>query len=380
MEGEIGFVSLIKSMMGLVAEAHERWERGIDDLRSLRFMEMGKGAKVVNNDSVRRSMNHNQRHGRNTSNKMTHIKSGVIPVKYIGKRDKLKGKRMELACEKNIGKSKLNENFRDIGLDNRGEVYSKSDVNRTIDVGNWCNNEVIKDKKLYYMPEENGEIEDVDEISNDEEESKEDLEAKRRIDDVESDEFSKMKSCGVGAKKEKNAIECIEGDDIKRDNNSDTIRKLDKKCCCTIQSGYNETTFIISEDFAIDEDINDDYVINKGGMMKNDNRRENELMDIRCVKGEAADSRTNEIENYLESEVKNEKDKQNAFAHYQSLGKINCSNKAHDHECADYRRLKLHDDKNHEKGIGQSKWNVVWGDEVKALYYYTSIIQHPNTR
>ncbi|CAG8551507.1 5496_t:CDS:2 [Dentiscutata erythropus] len=70
---------------------------------------MEKRAKVVNNDSVRRSMNHNQIHSKNTRNKMTQIKSGVIPVKYIGKRDRLKGKRVELACEKNIGKESISK-------------------------------------------------------------------------------------------------------------------------------------------------------------------------------------------------------------------------------------------------------------------------------
>ncbi|CAG8776166.1 22527_t:CDS:2, partial [Dentiscutata erythropus] len=155
------------------------------------------------------------------------------------------------------------------------------------------------------------ESDDVNETSN-EDESKEDLEAKIG---VEKDIMTTSSNGEIDDKRR--VVSRMNVDETGRTNIDRTcsFKWEDKKCCCTIRSGYNETTFVISEDFAIDEDINDDYVINKGGMMKNDDRRENELMDIRCVKGEAADGRTNELENYLESEIKNEKDKQNAFAH-----------------------------------------------------------------
>ncbi|CAG8545055.1 14988_t:CDS:1 [Dentiscutata erythropus] len=59
----------------------------------------------------------------------------------------------------------------------------------------------------------------------------------------------------------------------------------DGKYYCTIESG-RKATFRISEDFTIGDDINEDYVINKESMMKNDDQREDEFMDVRCVKSE----------------------------------------------------------------------------------------------
>ncbi|CAG8804901.1 45_t:CDS:1, partial [Dentiscutata erythropus] len=46
----------------------------------------------------------------------------------------------------------------------------------------------------------------------------------------------------------------------------------DRKCCCMIQSEYNETTFVISEEPIIDED-----------KKKCNNRKDNGAANIRCV-------------------------------------------------------------------------------------------------
>ncbi|CAG8640138.1 921_t:CDS:2, partial [Dentiscutata heterogama] len=147
----------------------------------------------------------------------------------------------------------------------------------------------------------------------------------------------------------------------------------DGKCYCMIRTGFEKATFEIS-----DENL-DEYAMNKGNIMKSDDQRENEFVDIRCIErevvendgtdeedekysdgkdndimnmrrvvledneaefddngGEAADGRVNESEkDYRENKIENEKVEQKAFVHCQSLGKMNCGNGAHKHECED---------------------------------------------
>ncbi|CAG8775755.1 32631_t:CDS:2, partial [Racocetra persica] len=135
-----------------------------------------------------------------------------------------------------------------------------------------------------------------------------------------------------------------------------------------------KATFVIS-----DESI-DEYM-NKGSIMKNDDQKENEFVDVRRIKGkltendgadkekekcsdgkdnnvvnvrcvvnvlkdneaefdynggEAADGRTNESgKDYHESKIENEKDEQKVFVQCQSLGKMSCGNETRDHKCDD---------------------------------------------
>ncbi|CAG8700903.1 9371_t:CDS:2 [Dentiscutata erythropus] len=55
----------------------------------------------------------------------------------------------------------------------------------------------------------------------------------------------------------------------------------DEKCHYTIESGNKKATFVI-----FDENIQDEYVMDRGNMIKNDAQRGNEFVDIRCVKGD----------------------------------------------------------------------------------------------
>ncbi|CAG8443368.1 5690_t:CDS:2 [Dentiscutata heterogama] len=143
-------------------------------------------------------------------------------------------------------------------------------------------------------------------------------------------------------------IGCVPGVEVDIDSIK-VVQKFHVKrgfCCNVILGMPWKATFMIS-DKSIDE------YMNKGSIIKNDDQRKNEFVDVRCIKGKLTENDgageekekvvmektimlTNESgKDYHEGKIENEKDEQKAFVQCQSLGKMNCDNETRDHKCDD---------------------------------------------